>query len=64
MVGQQRGVGEFGSIFRILTTDKKYKLLYIPATGSPTVGEAYFVLNLAGPGIIAQPALTGPIVQP
>lgn len=57
---------KFGPFFKVLTTDKVYKLTYTPATGSPTVGEAYFIIETTGPGIslLSTPPLTGPTVQP
>ncbi len=56
----------FGPFFKVLTVDKIYKLTYTPATGSPTVGEAYFVIEITGPGLslLSLQALTGPTVQP
>lgn len=38
--------------YKVLTSDKKYKLTYTPATGGPTTGEGYFALKITGPGQI------------
>ena len=56
----------FFSSFKFLTTDKKYKLTYTPATGSPTGGEGYYGIECTGPGIAAfAPFIgTGPTVKP
>lgn len=39
------------STHKVLTVDKKYKLTYTPATGTPTTGEAYFAIKVCGPGL-------------
>jgi hypothetical protein len=38
------------SSHKFITVDKKYKLLYTPATGAPTVGEGYYGIWVCGPG--------------
>jgi hypothetical protein len=45
----------FVSKFKVLTVDKKYKLIYTPGTAGPTTGEGYFFVKLAGPGVQQQP---------
>lgn len=35
---------------RLITADRIYKVLYTPATGSPTAGDIYSAARVAGPG--------------
>lgn len=39
------------SLTKFITADKKYKLTYTPATGSPSAGEGFFSVKITGPGV-------------
>ena len=47
-------IGDFTSnkfeLTKVLEVDKIYKLLYTPATGSPTAGKGHYFIEFAGPG--------------